>query len=256
MSGLGLNLGMGFSHGSVINPLEQLLSGAPSGDLLNFWDFKDLSTLFQTTDETTPVTALTQQIQRCNDKGDSGNNLTEATNPPVLAADSGGLGRTAKSDGVDDFLTTGVDINTILPSTFEMFVAGQFNAADADSANPWENDAVLGDDSGYFCVYARSSDLLGVYLWDTGVNKVEIAYTVGNRFVASIRKTSTDLYMSIDGGSESTDTADALSTDATTFSVFRGPLYGDVNLERVIIMSPSTWLDGKRSQIITLLTAG
>ncbi len=49
------------------------------GDLLHWWDFSDLSTLFQDTGGSTPVTISGQSIARIDDKGTAGDNLTQDT---------------------------------------------------------------------------------------------------------------------------------------------------------------------------------
>jgi hypothetical protein len=74
-------------------------------DFLNLWDFADLSTLFQDTAGTTPVTTSGQSIKRVNDKGQEGNNLTEATNVPTWQAASGSVPAHGSFDGIDDKLT-------------------------------------------------------------------------------------------------------------------------------------------------------
>lgn len=70
-----------------------------SGDFGAFYDFSNISTLFQDTSGTTPVTANGQSIFRVNDLSNNGNNLT-AVNAPIW--DSSGW---AIFDGVNDYLT-------------------------------------------------------------------------------------------------------------------------------------------------------
>lgn len=56
--------------------LEGLFANGEKGAL---YDFSDLTTLFQTTDTSTPVTADGQSIGRVNDKSGNGNHLTQAS---------------------------------------------------------------------------------------------------------------------------------------------------------------------------------
>jgi hypothetical protein len=71
----GLRLGLSLTGGSpAFNPAT-LYSGEAGG----WYDPSDLSTMFQDTAGTTPVTADGQTVARINDKSGNGNHLTQAT---------------------------------------------------------------------------------------------------------------------------------------------------------------------------------
>lgn len=83
----------------------------PSGTTGAWLDISDLSTLYQTNDTSTPVTALGQQVGRVTDKSGNGNHATQATasKRPTLQQLSNGA-YALLFDGVDDFLVTpGID---------------------------------------------------------------------------------------------------------------------------------------------------
>jgi hypothetical protein len=79
-----------------------LFAGAVQG---GWYDPSDLSTMFQDTAATTPVTAAGQSVARINDKSGNGNHLTQATaaNQPTLQQDAGGR-YYLDFDGTNDFM--------------------------------------------------------------------------------------------------------------------------------------------------------
>lgn len=103
---MGGGFGMGqlgrIGSGAAFDP-SSLFAAAESG---GWWDPSDLSTLFQTNDTSTPVTAAGQSVGRVSDKSGNGFHLTQATagNRPTYQVDSNGKPYLL-FDGVDDFLT-------------------------------------------------------------------------------------------------------------------------------------------------------
>ena len=80
-----------------------------SGERGVFYDPSDLSTLFQDTAGTQPVTAAGQSVARINDKSGRGNHATQANaaSRPLYQVDGAGRGYLL-FDGVDDSLATGI----------------------------------------------------------------------------------------------------------------------------------------------------
>jgi len=70
-----------------------------------WFDFRDVSTLYQTSDTSTPVTTSGQTLGRVSDKTGNGRHALQATaaNRPQWKKKSGS--RYARSDGVDDFMS-------------------------------------------------------------------------------------------------------------------------------------------------------
>lgn len=79
-----------------------------NGEAGAWYDPSDLSTLFQDSAGTTPVTATGQPVGRMLDKSGNGYHVTQSTTTkrPVLRQDAGGL-HYLDFDGVDDLLVTG-----------------------------------------------------------------------------------------------------------------------------------------------------
>jgi hypothetical protein len=74
-----------------------------------YYDISDISTLFQDTAGTTPVTASGQSVNRVNDKSGNGHHLTATTTQPPIYRTDGGAGGDKPYldfDGVNDVLKT------------------------------------------------------------------------------------------------------------------------------------------------------
>ena len=89
--------------GVSFSPLSLFAASEPG----LWYDFGDISTLFQDTAGTTPVTAAGQSVARINDKSGRGNHATQSTSlsRPTYQLDSNGRGYPS-FDGSDDFLIT------------------------------------------------------------------------------------------------------------------------------------------------------
>ena len=74
------------------------------GDSGGWWDPSDMSTLYQDSAGTTPVTAADQPIGRINDKSGNGNNLVQATSAKRPTLRNGGALWWLEFDGADDVL--------------------------------------------------------------------------------------------------------------------------------------------------------
>ena len=120
---------------------EILFGGSDTG---YFFNFSDMTTLFQDTAGTTPITASGQSVARVNDKSGKGNHLTQATeaNRPTYIEESGKkflrfatnkfmLSATARS-----FVVSTVDFMAVAKETTEVVSAGIF-VEGVPSTNDW-----------------------------------------------------------------------------------------------------------------------
>ena len=83
----------------------KLFAGGTAG---GWWDAGDLSTLFQDTAGTTPVTALAQPVRRISDKSGNGKHITfSGTNPPLYGVTSAGYPCLVGSDSTSRGLNAG-----------------------------------------------------------------------------------------------------------------------------------------------------
>lgn len=115
---LGLGLGLSLPRGAALTPAELF---AVLSDPTGAWfRLADSSTLYQTNDTSTPVTALGQQVGRITDKSGSGAHATQATaaNRPTLPA----AGYRLRSDFSNDVL------ECTLASARDMYVSTPYGA--------------------------------------------------------------------------------------------------------------------------------
>lgn len=107
------------------------------GEFGGWYDPSDLSTMFQDTAGTIPVTTAGQTVARINDKSGRGNNLTQATaaNRPAYQT-SGGL-HWLEFDGVNDQMATASAIGLSAP-IISAFVGFQNTATGLQGI--WSND--------------------------------------------------------------------------------------------------------------------
>ena len=109
------------------------LNSGPPFDSVVWFDISDLSTLFQDTAGTVPVTTVGDPVGRINDKSGNGKNATQAIagKRPTLQVDIYGE-YYLQFDGVDDVLSTGnIDFSTTNNVYIFTYVGKGVNAASA-----------------------------------------------------------------------------------------------------------------------------
>lgn len=100
---------------NVWNPADLFLNGEEGA----WYDPSDLSTMFQDSAGTTPVTAVGQPVGRINDKSGNGNNATQPTAAARPLLQNDGVNNYLAFDGVDDgvssasFNLSGTDTATL-----------------------------------------------------------------------------------------------------------------------------------------------
>lgn len=155
-----LGLGLGFSEGGGFSPATLFAASEPGVWL----DPSDLSTLFQDSAGTTPVTAAGQSVGRILDKSGRGNHATQVTAAarPIYQVDSGGRGYLL-FDGVDDFLVT----PTITPGTDKVQVfTGVRKLSDAAVQILYELSADINTNNGVLAAapgYSGAGSVVGAY---------------------------------------------------------------------------------------------
>jgi len=127
--GVALRNGVPFTLGTIaalcVNATGSAWSPADLTSLVAWYDPSDLTTLFQDSAGTTPVTAAGQPVGLILDKSGNGRHASQATSTarPLLEDDGGKM--CLKFDGVDDFLSTsaidltGTDKVTVFTGTLD-----------------------------------------------------------------------------------------------------------------------------------------
>jgi hypothetical protein len=103
--------------------------------------------------------------------------------------------------------STGVAADTFFDANAKtIIVAVYVESISTTSGNTWTNNAILKDSGELFGLHLRTSGgqpKLQAYNWDGNNDTVEIDIALGTSYVACYRHDGTNVYVSINGGSES-----------------------------------------------------
>lgn len=174
----------------VFTPASLFAAGEQGG----WYDPSDITTLFQDTAGTVPVTATGQTVARINDKSGRGNNLTQANAAarPLYTTDAGGR-PLLRFDGTDDFLAGTMPVAQMggnLSKT--MFWAGRHTTTIAFDNR---TKASYGTAGGVFSLI-QSTDRLFAQ-WSSDVTQAGAATT--NREVWAAIKNVNELSLNVNG---------------------------------------------------------
>jgi hypothetical protein len=132
--------------------------------------------------------------------------VTATTNPAVTGVpdyDTSGFPLYLRSDGVDDRLIGPAISNIISASAYEACIGARVISVSTDSSSPWANHTLVADDAGYVGMgYARTSNIIGAYNFDTGIDTSTVSMTPPSTFVLQQRHDAGNLVLSLNGGAE------------------------------------------------------
>lgn len=239
---LGLSLGISqlpaATGGPIFNPAS-LFAASEQGIWL---DPSDLSTMFQDTAGTTPVTAAGQAVARINDKSGNGYNATQATlaNRPILRLDDGGR-YYLECDGTNDFLVTptitpGTDIVQVFSGIRKLSDTGIQLVVESGSASD-------GSDNGAFYIAAPRNSGVANYGFNSGGTERRDAIAAGytaptTNVVGGLANISSDIgTLRVDGAQVAINTQDRgtgnflpyqmyIASRAGSSLFFNGRIYG------------------------------
>ena len=153
------------------------------------YDFSDLSTMFQDTAGTTPVTAVDQLVARVNDLSGNNNHLIQSSSGsrPILKKDSKGY--YLLFDGTNDFLQTSGTVNLSGLSLFTAFasLSKERNVAEIifETSKNYNNTVgatILSFDTNKIAVATRGTGSYSPYVYPDGYTYVDAATTTGGVF--------------------------------------------------------------------------
>lgn len=206
--------------------------------LTGWWDPSDLSTMWQDTAGTTPVTADGDVVARIDDKSGNSRNFTQSTSGarPVYRT-SGGL-HWLEFAGSGDWMINSATLATLYGSTtFNAVVSARADSITL-STTPLLAPAVLHGDEGAVTVGWAATSLIGTSNFDGSTDYTSVANTLGDDVVVYARHESGTLYLSrnsvfVDASVASGSTSDLGSNDkAVLFTNYaqnqfmNGRLYG------------------------------
>lgn len=195
-----------------------------------WYDPSDLSTLFQDSAGTTPVTADGQTVGKILDKSGRGNHATQATTSKQPLYKTDGTKHWLQFDGVDDCLVTG---NIDLSVTDELTcLAGLRRLSDSVTGIVAELSTNASSNYRTFALTSPATSTSSRYYWyagGSGVSGKTVNYTGGasqpsSDVITTMSDISADsLTLRVDGVERSTNSADLGTNNfASTFPLYIG----------------------------------
>ena len=143
-------------------------------------------------------------------------------------------------DGANDKLTSETAISTFISaSAFDILVAFIADDTSSNNAGTYNNDALVSDASGFMGVHIQNGNVRA-YNWDGNDDSVGVPITAGNAYVVRARHSGGSLFVSVNGGAESS----VVSGNTTTLTA----------VLRLGLGLSSTFLDGKIGRVVVANT--
>ena len=205
-------LGAGVLFSSAFDPLS-LFAGGTEGA---WFDPSDLSTLFQDSAGTTPVTASGQPVGKMLDKSGNGNHATQAVSAsrPIYTEGSG-LAWLA-FDGVGDFMAV-ADVSGMRQSIMTFFIG--VDPLSLSSREEWfasgnsgafsTNNYILGNDASSFQIFGRTP----------AAPVSQGSLTANTKVIVSVRPDGTNINSRINGAAQTTAALTLGTNDTTGFTL-------------------------------------
>lgn len=169
-------VGRGYVLSAVV-PVEGVVP-IPANDLLAWWDPSDLSTLWQDTAGTTPVTAAGQNVRRIDDKSGNGNHAIVTSGTAMTYEEAGGL-------AYIDFTSTVLQV-TVAGSSSQTYLMACMALRHTSYANdvPYNLATAVSGTTRGLALQANSGNLI-VYGSGGSINFGAHPVTVNNDYVAT-----------------------------------------------------------------------
>ena len=113
-------------------------------------------------------------------------------------------------DGAGDFYTLANNDNTaakalsalITNSAFTIMVSVYVDAIATNAANPYDNDAIIADNGGFFGIHLKTGNAV-FYNWDGNADSIVLPISLATSYVLMFRHEGGNIYASLNGGAES-----------------------------------------------------
>lgn len=161
------------------------------------------------------VAGDTESVSLWEDYSGGNRGLTQATAAarPVLRTGIVQGKPVVRFDGVDDLLLGTALSNYITNSARTMFAVFQASSISTNSANTYANDAVVGDAGGFAGLHLKSGGPTAhAYNWDGTDDQVSVSIALSTPVLVMLRHEGGNLYVSKNGGAESSVASGNLTT--------------------------------------------
>lgn len=166
-------------------------------------------TVYTDTGLTTPVVSDGDLVAGWKDRSGVGHNFTQGTagsRPSYRLAVRNGK-PVIRFDGVDNLMTNAALLSTYITDTaytvFAVFKATVLNSA---GATTYGNDGLIADTGAYFGLYLKNTPRVSIYNWDGADHAAHQTINTTDFNVIQARHESGNLYISKNGGADSSPT--------------------------------------------------
>lgn len=212
----------GADTNSLVDDLD-LFVEEPVGSPTGWYDVSDLSTLWQDTAGTVPVTTDGQKVARIDDKSGNGRNFVQSnvSYQPVYRTDGLIHWLEFASSGVN--LRSQATIGDVLSGT-EHYYGVSFNAdlIDTNHTSSYRNDAPFASSNADVGTFLRSTGKAGAFVYAGGDKNIEFDYAAGNPAVILSKHDGSDLYVTNVDNFATSIPAGTFSGMGTYFEIGRG----------------------------------
>ena len=176
---------------------------------------------YQDSAGTTPATSDGDRIGRWADQSGNSYHVTQGTSGKrgTLKTSIVNGNSVTRFDGTDDCLTGTTLSNLIANNAFSFFALISAAAATTNSANTYQNTGIIAESGQYWGAYLKSAPTIHAYNYDTTDDNVSKSISLSTFFVVHWRHESGNLYISKDGGSESSVASGNTGSLTGTFTI-------------------------------------
>lgn len=158
----------------------------------------------------------------------------------------------ARFDGVDNrlFLSGGAISSYISASAGTMFAVFKAVAITTNNATPELNDCVWSDVLGYTGTHLKSVPEVVAYNYDTNADTIAVSIATGTWYIVKWRHSGGNLYISVNGGSETSVTSGNTGGLTGTFQIAMSQgIYSQIDFAEIVAYNTSITADTTRDYL-------
>lgn len=162
------------------------------------------------------------------DQSGNARNFTQATaglRPSYDASDARFNGLPSiEGNGVDQYLSGAAlqDFIGATPTAYTLvIVLSLTSASNANGTLGYDEDGIFGELAGYWGLYGNTGPGLSAFSYDANSDLVDKAISYATTYVVAYRYDGTNIYMSVNGGAESSAASGGITVTSQNVSIFR-----------------------------------